>query len=144
MEAIRAIANRVAVMDSGRILEQGDVYDVFSAPRTDAAARFVRTVLRDRPSQRTLQRLRAAHPGRIVSVKVTEERGFQGRISRDFATHDVDAEIIYGGIGDLRDRPVGSLTLELTGGGDVDAALAALRAGGVTVVEELLEAEGAR
>ena len=84
MEAIRSIANRVAVMDAGRIVERGDVYDVFSAPSTEITARFVRSVLRNRPSGRTLARLRQQHPGTIVSVELQESRGFQAMVHSVF------------------------------------------------------------
>jgi len=137
MDAIRSIANRVAVMDSGAIVEHGPVYDVFTKPSTDAAARFVRTVLRDRPSAQTLERLRRVHTGRIVSIEVQEARGFQSLINRVFAEHSVDAEIIFGGISELQDRSVGSLTYELTG--DTDAlqrALQQLSGSGVVLTEE--------
>jgi D-methionine transport system ATP-binding protein len=137
MEAIRSIADRVAVMDSGRIVEHGAVYDVFSRPSTDAAARFVRTVLRDRPSAQTLARLRTVHTGRIVSIELQESRGFQGRLARVFAENAVDSEIIFGGISELQNRSVGSLTYELTGeAAGVDAALAVLVADGIQVAEE--------
>ena len=49
MDAVRSIANRVAVMESGRIVEYGSVYEVFSNPRTDVAKKFVATSLRNTP-----------------------------------------------------------------------------------------------
>uniref|UniRef100_UPI00366E13A2 ATP-binding cassette domain-containing protein n=1 Tax=Pontibacter rugosus TaxID=1745966 RepID=UPI00366E13A2 len=58
MDAVRQIADRVAVMEQGRVVEVGDVYDVFATPKTGAAQRFVRTALHDRPSAETLRRLR--------------------------------------------------------------------------------------
>ncbi|MEO7121986.1 MAG: methionine ABC transporter ATP-binding protein [Lacisediminihabitans sp.] len=137
MDAIRSIANRVAVMDSGKFVEDGTVYDVFTKPRTDAASRFVRTVLRDRPSSQTLERLRRVHTGRIVSIELQEVRGFQSSINRVFAEHSVDPEIIFGGISELQERSVGSLTYEVTGNADdVERALQRLRLDGVAVVEE--------
>lgn len=36
MEVIRSIADRVAVMDKGKIIEEGRVYDIFSNPATTA------------------------------------------------------------------------------------------------------------
>ncbi|HEU4807233.1 MAG TPA: methionine ABC transporter ATP-binding protein, partial [Homoserinimonas sp.] len=36
MEVIRSIAHKVAVMDSGRIIERGDVFDIFANPQADA------------------------------------------------------------------------------------------------------------
>jgi D-methionine transport system ATP-binding protein len=138
LDVIRSVADRVAVLDSGRVAETGSVYDVFARPRTEAAARFVGATLRDRPSAQTLARLRARHTGRLVTVRVRDDRGgFQTRLARTFLDHQVAADIVFGGISELQERPVGSLTFALTGpGGAVDAALAALRADGVDLAEE--------
>nr|BFE61103.1 methionine ABC transporter ATP-binding protein [Dactylosporangium thailandense] len=137
LDVIRAVADRVAVMDGGRIAEAGTVYDVFAQPRSTAAADFVRGALRDRPSPETLERLRSTHPGRLVSVAVRDRTGFQTALAETFLEHRVAAGIVYGGISELQQRAVGSLTFELTGPAEgIDAALAALRADGVDVVEE--------
>jgi D-methionine transport system ATP-binding protein len=137
MDAIRSIANRVAVMDSGSIVERGPVYDVFTKPSTDAASRFVRTVLHDRPSAQTLERLRRVHTGRIVSIELQERRGFQASISRAFADNAIESEIIFGGISELQDRSVGSLTYELTGtAAGIERAIQQLRSADVAVAEE--------
>ncbi len=53
MEVVRSIADRVAVLDSGRIIELGTVFDVFSDPQTATSQRFVGTVLRNQPGRPT-------------------------------------------------------------------------------------------
>ncbi|TQS43928.1 methionine ABC transporter ATP-binding protein [Cryptosporangium phraense] len=131
LDVIRSVADRVAVLDSGRVVETGSAYDVFAQPSTDAAAQFVRTALRDRPSPETLARLRVRHPGRLVTVRVRDQAG----LARTFLEHGVAAEVVFGGISELQERSVGSITFELTGG-DVDAALAALKAEGIEVNDE--------
>lgn len=137
MEAVRQIAHNVAVMDSGHIVESGDVYDVFSRPRSPVTARFVRSVLRDRPPRATVERLQARHPGVLVSVAVGEQGGFQADLERAFDAHRVSAEFVYGGISELRGRRIGSLTYALTGAGDdIAALLAGLRGQGLRVAEE--------
>jgi len=137
MEAIRSIADRVAVMDAGRIVELGDVYDVFAHPSTPTVARFVATVLHDRPSPETVQRLRAAHPERLVTIAVLDQKGFTGLLSRVFAEHGVENQIVFGGISELQERTIGALTYELTGeAARIDAALAALAAQGIVHDEE--------
>ena len=140
MDAIRTIADRVIVMDAGRIVEEGDVYDVFSAPSTAAAARFVQSVLQDRPSAETLGRIRRTHPGRIVTVQVAEIKGFIGVVSGVLAANGVDSELVFGGISEVQERAIGALTYELaprTGGaGGIDAALIALTAAGIAWTEE--------
>ncbi|ROS76139.1 D-methionine transport system ATP-binding protein [Curtobacterium sp. PhB130] len=145
MDAVRQIADRVAVMEQGRVVEVGDVYDVFSTPANAATKRFVRTALHDRPSPETLARLRERHPGRLVTVQITDEARLQNRIDAVFRSAGVTAELVYGGVGEIRERRIGSLTYELTGpgagagsgsGSAIDDAVAALRSGGVTTDEE--------
>jgi D-methionine transport system ATP-binding protein len=137
LDVIRAVADRVAVLDAGRVVEEGSVYDVFAHPRSDAAVRLLGTALRERPSKETLARLRQRHPGRIVSVRVQDRTGFQTRLARVFLDHEVAAGIVFGGVGELQERPVGSLTFELVGApAAIDAALGELRADGVDLTEE--------
>jgi D-methionine transport system ATP-binding protein len=143
IDVVREIAHRVAVMDGGRVVETGSVYDVFSAPQNDTSRRFVASVLRHIPSPETLERLRIAHPGRLVQVQVAEpERAdlphpdpFLSRVSRE---RGVDVNVVYGGVDELQGRVFGNLTVELVGDAvDVDAALADLRA--ATTVADLTD-----
>lgn len=120
MDVIRSIAHRVAVMEAGKVVEHGPVYDVFSAPRERATRRFVATTLKDRPTPEALERLRHRHPGRIVTVAIRES-GVD--VTAALRSHGVDGTIVFGGITELDERPFGSLTLELAGS---DAAIAAL------------------
>jgi D-methionine transport system ATP-binding protein len=137
LDVMRAIADRVAVLDSGRVVESGRVYDVFAHPRTEAAANFIGTNLRDRPSAATLTRLRTSHTGRLVSIRVRDRGGFQTQLARTFLDRQVAAEIVYGGISELQERPVGSLTFELQGTDEaIDAAITTLRGTGLDVTEE--------
>ncbi len=138
MDAIRQISDRVAVMENGRVVEQGDVYDVFSRPQTAIASRFVGTVQQDRPSADLLMRLHARSPeARLVTIRVPEQHGFQRRISTTLSEHGVDGEIVFGSIFELQGQNLGHLTYALTGSAEhVNAALGALRANGFELIEE--------
>ncbi|WP_179951076.1 ATP-binding cassette domain-containing protein [Xylanimonas oleitrophica] len=141
MDVVRAICDRVAVMEHGKVVELGDAYQVFSAPQHDVTRRFVSTALKDRPSPEVLARLRERHPGRIVTVGVDEVAGSSALITRTLREHGVDGTVVYGGITEVAERPYGSLTLELVAASPgvrplpdgvapadgVDAAVAALR-----------------
>ncbi|MEU6644363.1 methionine ABC transporter ATP-binding protein [Saccharomonospora sp. NPDC046836] len=136
MEVVREIADRVVVLDQGRIVEQGTVFDVFSAPKTETAQRFVNTVVRDAPDRTDLDRVRARHPGRLVTARVTDTGGLGAALSDALNRHRVRFEIVYGGITAVSGRSFGGLTLELTGeDADVDALIAELRA--TTEIEEI-------
>lgn len=44
MNVVQQVANRVAVMSVGRVVERGDVYNVFAAPQQAVTKRFIATV----------------------------------------------------------------------------------------------------
>lgn len=122
MEVVRSICDRVVVMEQGRIVEQGPVFDVFARPSGAATRRFVQSVLHDRPDAEVIERLRSDHSGTIVTVDVVDQRSAIFDVLRDDRVH---GSVIYGGISEIGDRPFGSLTFELTG--DPDAVRQTVR-----------------
>lgn len=127
MTVVSYLCHRVAVMEEGKVVESGDVYDLFSAPRHEVTRRFIGTALHDRPRPDAVARLRERHPGRIVTV-VVREPGGQAPLTQTFRTHGVDGTVVFGGITEVGSRPLGSLTFELQGpAARVDALLADLR-----------------
>ena len=125
MDVIRSLATKVAVMDGGRIVERGDVFDVFSNPQNAASARFVQTVVQGIPTSAEVAALRARHAGRIVTFSFRDGDSSQARVFLDLADAGVGFELVYGGINDIRGRAFGHLTLALTGTDDaIDTVLA--------------------
>jgi len=114
MDVIQTIAGKVAVMDQGRVIERGDVFDVFSDPQHPASARFVGTVVKGVPSAAELAVLRARHPGRIVTLSFRDAGVDQQALFGELARAGVAFEVIYGGINEIQGRPFGHLTLSLT------------------------------
>ena len=43
MAVVKEICNRVAVMDHGRVVEEGEVFSVFAAPREELTRSFIKT-----------------------------------------------------------------------------------------------------
>lgn len=127
MDVIRVIADRVVVMEGGRVIESGSVFDVLSAPQHPATARFVASVIDEVPRGADLAALRARHDGRIVTLDVREGEGSaQAEVFAILAAHGVRFEVVHGGINDIHGRVFGHLTLALTGEADaVERALAA-------------------
>ncbi|OZB77990.1 MAG: methionine ABC transporter ATP-binding protein [Microbacterium sp. 14-71-5] len=115
MSVVTYLCDRVAVMDDGRVVELGDVYDIFANPREPVTRRFIATALHDRPRPDVVERLRERHHGRIVTVAVSDETASSTVITDRLRHHGVDSAIVYGGITEVGARPFGSLTLELTG-----------------------------
>jgi D-methionine transport system ATP-binding protein len=130
MSVVSYLCNKVAVMEHGKVVESGDVYDVFSRPEQPVTRRFIGAALHDRPRPDVVARLRERHPGRLVTVAVREIPGEPGvQITERLAAHGVSGSVVFGGITEVGSRPLGSLTFALTGPeAAVDALLADLRA----------------
>ena len=125
MDVIQTIATKVAVMENGRVIEQGDVFDVFSAPQNPASQRFVGTVVKGVPSPSESAVLRERHRGRLVTFSFRDGDSSQAQVFLDLATAGLDFELVYGGINDIRGRAFGHLTLAIRGeDAAIDGALA--------------------
>lgn len=115
MEVIRSIADRVAVMDTGRVVESGRVYDLFSNPKhSDEAASFVTTALKDRPNAEEIARIRERTDGRLVMVSLKDAAAVSAVLGSAGA-HGVSFEIVHGGMSATKDSSYGVLTVSLTG-----------------------------
>jgi D-methionine transport system ATP-binding protein len=128
MAVIRSIARDVAVIDGGRIVEQGDVFDVFTNPQHPVTRSFLADEIgRSLPPH--LARLLKAEPsphGQAV-VRVT----FRGphandpvlaRLARDL---DIETTILAGTVDEIAGRPFGTLIIGIPQAGR-DKALAFL------------------
>jgi len=127
MDVIKSIADRVAVMDAGRVVETGPTFEVFSAPREASTRRFVSTVVSGAPVGDDLAALRRRHDGTLVTVRVSEGGVDQRDVFALLGRHGLSFEIVYGGIDEIQGRTFGTLTLAVTGpDGSVRAAIAEL------------------
>ncbi|MBN6192578.1 MULTISPECIES: methionine ABC transporter ATP-binding protein [Microbacterium] len=142
MDVIQTIATKVAVMENGRVIERGDVFDVFSAPQNPASQRFVGTVVKGVPSPSELAVLRERHRGRLVTFSFRDGDSSQAQVFLDLAAAGLDFELVYGGINDIRGRAFGHLTLAIRG--DSSAIDRALTTIGERVDVTVIAAEEAR
>ncbi|MFD0360969.1 methionine ABC transporter ATP-binding protein [Nocardia sp. GCM10030253] len=117
MDVIRAVADRVAVLAEGRIVELARTFDVFADPQATPTRSFVDTVLHNRPSDEEFRRLSDLHGGRLVTVDIDDKRGI-GAALATAANADVRFEVVYGGVSTLQDKTFGSVTLALHGPDD--------------------------
>ncbi|MGB4777755.1 methionine ABC transporter ATP-binding protein [Microbacterium sp.] len=115
MDVVRELADRIVVMENGRIIEDGPVFDVLSHPQQRPTQRFVESIIEAVPHGDKLAALSRRHPGRIVSFTLREGTVSQADVFRTLAQHDVQFELIHGGVNDIDGRVFGHLTLALNG-----------------------------
>ncbi|MFK3678536.1 methionine ABC transporter ATP-binding protein [Microbacterium sp. NPDC090218] len=127
MDVIQTIATKVAVMDSGRVIERGDVFEVFSNPQHAASQRFVGTVVKGVPSPSERAVLRERHDGRLVTFSFRDGGPSQAQVFLQLAEAGLEFELVFGGINDIRGRAFGHLTLAIRGADDrIDETLASI------------------
>lgn len=130
MDVIRRVCDRVAVMDAGRIVEQGAVADVFLHPSHATTRRFV---LEAEQIDEGEQSTDFAHVGgRILRLTFRGEATYAPLLGTVARETGVDYSILAGRIDRIKETPYGQLTLALIGG-DMEAALQRLRAAEVHV-----------
>lgn len=116
MAVIREICDRVAVMEAGKVIEEGTVFDIFSAPKTNTAQNFVSTVMHDQipPSiLNMMERKRALnHIFHITFVGESTGSPFLSQLSKIL---DVEINVLFGNITELQGIPFGKLIVEIQG-----------------------------
>ena len=136
MDVVSTIADRVAVMENGRVVESGNVYDVFSNPQTEVARRFVGTTVKSLPVGDEAADLKARHKGYLINIEITEGNNGIGKVLSYLGSRNVSFNIVQGGLETLQGKSYGNLTLELLGEvTSLDAVVAELKT--VTRVQEV-------
>ncbi|GGD91729.1 methionine import ATP-binding protein MetN [Aureimonas endophytica] len=117
MEVVRAIADRVAVIEAGRIVEEGPVWRVFARPETDLTRSLLAGIRPELPAE-IAGRLSPA-PGAFAVVRADLVGAGAGTLLGDLAAATGrTAELLHGGIDQIQGRPVASLFLKIPAQGE--------------------------
>lgn len=123
MQVIKSIADRVAVLDQGRVVEQGRLFDVFTQPRHDITAAFVREALNREVPEVVTRRLHAldsqpdspATGSRVIRITFLGPAAHEPVVSDLIRRFDLSVNLLHGHIDYIRNEPFGTLLVEITG-----------------------------
>lgn len=113
---IKEICDRVAVIEGGRIVEQGEVFEVFTRPRHPTTASFVEAVTGvELPAYLAGRIHEQAQAGdsTVLRITFTGENATAPVISRLSSTIGVDVNILAGRIDAIAGKPFGSLLVSV-------------------------------
>ncbi|BDG09840.1 methionine ABC transporter ATP-binding protein [Anaeromyxobacter paludicola] len=125
MAVIKEICDRVAVLDHGQVVEEGKVFDVFTAPQAEVTRKFLEDVVDRALPPRLRERLAAGAPGRgnpVIRVIFTGARAHDPIISEVVRRYDVLLNILQGSIEYIQEAPYGNLLVEAIGSDEAIAA----------------------
>jgi len=144
MQVIKQVADRVAVIDAGQIVEQGRVLDVFTRPQQPITKSLIDEILPQELPASVLQHVHQlasqlrttapGHVGQLLRLSYSGDNAYQPVLSRMVREYGVDMSILHGQVDEIQDQTFGSLALYATGEpARLNGAVEHLRASGVEV-----------
>lgn len=115
MGVIKDICDRVAVLESGKIIEEGSIVDIFSQPQEALTKKFISAVIDFNLPERIMKYVQKERPGELIRVSFVGDKTHDPYISDLVKHYSVDANILYGNIDEIQGVPFGTLVLDLEG-----------------------------
>lgn len=115
MHVIRKICNRVAVMEQGRVVEEGEVLDVFTRPKQPITRKFVEQ-LTGLDEEEDIAELRENYrAGILLRIQFLGDSANQSVISQLVRKFDIDINILQGKLTQTQGGSYGTLFVQLLG-----------------------------
>ncbi|WP_368985753.1 methionine ABC transporter ATP-binding protein [Caldifermentibacillus hisashii] len=111
MDVVKEICHRMAIMENGRIVEQGNVYDIFASPKEQLTKEFIQSVVSFDLPKATLRLVR----GTLVKLLFRGEVAGEGVVSETLKKFQINGNFLHGSIEYIQERPLGIFIMELTG-----------------------------
>lgn len=111
MNVVKEICDRTAVMENGRVVEQGDVFEIFANPQHPVTRSFVDTTSCLSGINTLIEEkspLVQLKPGqKILRFKYLERSACEALVSTISRKFNIDLNIVFGSIEIIGDNPIG-------------------------------------
>ena len=119
MAVIKEICDRVAVMEGGRVVELGTVFEVFASPREEITRRFIETTGTMHRVQEMIDGdspiLRLAPGELLVRLQYAQRSPSAPMVSLVSRRFDIDLNILFGNVEIIGGSPLGALVVVASG-----------------------------
>ena len=136
MAVIKAICHRVAVMEHGKVVEEGDVYDIFANPQQPITRKFIASSSALGKAEKMIadgSPMMQVKPGeKLVRLTFRQDSVGDSVISKISRRFHANLNIVLANVDILQGHPLGAM-IAVIGGDDVDSALEYLRAHQISV-----------
>jgi len=134
MDVIKDLADEVAVMAAGEVVEQGPVLDTFLRPRADVTRNFVSSVIPQDLPDRVVEHLGADGLWRLLLLDAQVTQPLVSNLITDIG---VEVNMLHADMTEIQDHTVGQMILKVTGASDRVAAARGFLAERVAHLEEV-------
>lgn len=130
MDVVKEICDRMVVMQDGRIVEEGDVYDIFASPQKPLTKEFISSVVSFELPEKILRNVR----GEMIKILFKGDVAGEGVIADTVQRFDVKGNFLHGTIEYIQERPLGIFIMELQGAsGEIEKAKQYMQSRGALV-----------
>lgn len=141
MQVIKQIADRVAVMDGGVVVEMGSVLNIFTQPQQPITYSLIDEIVpQELPAsvaqrvQQLSQGLPAGHSGQLLRLAYAGDSAYEPVLSHLIRELGLDLSILHGQIDEIQGEAFGSLAVFASGPAQsITDAVAYLQSHGVQV-----------
>lgn len=148
MQVIKEICNKVAIMEDGKVIEEGSILEIFTNPTQPLTKDFIDTAIHVNKGINTVlshEKLLNLQQGDIL-IKLSFVGSSTGEpLITKLSTHyNVSANILFGNVEIIQETPVGTLLVALQGESqNLDNALDYIKKSGIDLViyEDLRKGE---
>ena len=126
MAVVRSICDKVAVMENGKVVEEGNVYGIFADPKENVTKRFVNASfgLSNLDKLTESGMVTITPDSKLVRLTFSQESVGEALISQVSRKFNVNLNIILANVEILQDAPLGALIILAKGDpADVENAL---------------------
>ncbi|MEG2684854.1 MAG: ATP-binding cassette domain-containing protein [Erysipelotrichaceae bacterium] len=119
MNVVKEICNNVAIMEKGKVIEQGNILEVFTKPKTTVTKSFINSTTSINKIYELIEKehklVELKDNETIIKLNYNSSNANQSLIADINIKYKVISNIIYGNIEVISDIPIGCLILKLSG-----------------------------
>lgn len=116
IRVVQKLCNKVAILEHGKLVENGSVIDIFSKPKSTIAKRFVETVIPSKIPESIVAELKKYVANyKVIRIFFHAEHATDDVIWQINAKLGVHTNVMFASVTELQGRVLSIITLQLTG-----------------------------
>lgn len=116
IRVVQKLCNKVAILEHGKLVENGSVIDIFSKPKSTIAKRFVETVIPSKIPESIVAELKKYEANyKVIRIFFHAEHATDDVIWQINAKLGIHTNVMFASVTELQGRVLSIITLQLTG-----------------------------
>lgn len=116
IRVVQKLCNKVAILEHGKLVENGSVIDIFSKPKSTIAKRFVETVIPSKIPESIVAELKKYEANyKVIRIFFHAEHATDDVIWQINAKLGVHTNVMFASVTELQGQVLSIITLQLTG-----------------------------